>query len=73
MLNELLHGEDATQSMLEFPCHLFLELCNPAYTTLIAWFFPSLDDPTHIGDSRRGQGKMFVHQPEALQNRMLKN
>lgn len=73
MLDEMSHGEDVTQPVPEFLCHLFSMLRDPSYAALIAWSVPSSDEPDHAGGGRRGQGKIVVHQPEALQDRVLGN
>lgn len=73
MLDELSHGEDVTQPVPEFLCHLFSMLRDPSYAALIAWSVPASDEPDHAGGGRRGQGKIVVHQPEALQDRVLGN
>jgi len=73
MLDQMSNGEDVTQPVPEFLCHLFSMLRDPSYSDLISWSVPTEDEQDHMGGGIKGKGKIVVHKPESLQDFVLGN
>ena len=72
VLNEPLTKEAvATQPVSEFVCHLYSMLLKASYSDLISWIVPTEDEPEQLGGGISGIGKIVVHNPEALQDKVL--
>ena len=66
-------GGVGTQSVPEFLCHLHTMLADRSIDRLISWEVPEEDEDEVSGGGIGGIGKIVVHRPEELQDKVLGN